>query len=159
MTRLRIIALLFFVVLFVASCAARPMGVYHRVKKDETLWRISKTYNTDIDDIVEANNLPNKETVEEGSLLFIPGAVAIATVVPPSVTKEKAPAKTVEKKAPAKTTKKKVVPKTVKKKPVPAKKKTTTVATKGISSKSRFIWPLKGKVSSRFGLHSDGMRR
>jgi septal ring factor EnvC (AmiA/AmiB activator) len=159
MTRLRIIALLFFVVLFVASCAARPMGVYHRVKKDETLWRISKTYNTDIDTIVEANNLPNKETVEEGSLIFIPGAVESAVVTPPSAAEEKTPAKSVEKKAVTKTTEKKAVPKTVKKKPVPAKKKTTTVATKGVSSKYRFIWPLKGKVSSRFGLHSDGMRR
>jgi len=159
MTRLRIIALLFFVVLFVASCAARPMGVYHRVKKDETLWRISKTYNTDIDTIVEANNLPNKETVEEGSLIFIPGAVATVTVTPPTVTEKKAVTETVEKKAVTKTIEKKTVTKTVKKKPVPAKKKTTTVAKKGISSKSRFIWPLKGKVSSKFGLHSDGMRR
>lgn len=150
MTRLRIISILFFVILFVASCATRPMGVYHRVNKDETLWRIAKTYNTDIDTIVEANNLPNQETVEEGSLLFIPGAVEVATVTPPSVTKKKAVTKTTEKK---------VVPKTVKKKPAPAKKKTTTVAKKGTSSKTRFIWPLKGKVSSKFGLHSDGMRR
>jgi murein DD-endopeptidase MepM/ murein hydrolase activator NlpD len=150
MTRLRIIALLFFVLLFVASCAARPMGVYHRVKKDETLWRIARTYNTDIDTIVEANNLPNKETVEEGSLLFIPGAVETVTVTPPPVS---------EKKAVTKTTEKKAVTKTVQKKTVPAKKKTTTVATKGKSSKTRFIWPLKGKVSSKFGVLSDGMRR
>lgn len=159
MTRLRIITLLFFVLLFVASCAARPMGVYHRVKKDETLWRIARTYNTDIDAIVEANNLPNRETVEEGSLIFIPGAVATVIVTPPTVTEEKAVTETLEKKAVTKTTEKEVVTKSVEKKSVPEEKETTTVATKGTSSKTRFIWPLKGKVSSRFGLQSDGMRR
>ncbi|MEA3470440.1 MAG: LysM peptidoglycan-binding domain-containing M23 family metallopeptidase [Thermodesulfobacteriota bacterium] len=150
MTRQRKIALLFFVVLFVASCAARHMGVYHRVKKDETLWRIARTYNTDIDAIVEANNLPGREVVEEGSLLFIPGATETVTVTPPPATKKKAVARTVQKKA---------VTKTVQKKPVPAKKKTTTVAKKGKSYRPVFIWPLKGKVSSKFGIHSDGMRR
>lgn len=150
MTRQRKIALLFFVVLFVASCAARPMGVYHRVKKDETLWRIAKTYNTDIDLIVEANNLPGREVVEEGSLLFIPGATGTVTVTPPTVSKKKAVTETVKKKA---------VTKAVKKKPAPAKEKTTTVVKKGKSSKIRFIWPLKGEVSSKFGVYSDGMRR
>ncbi|MBN2179174.1 MAG: peptidoglycan DD-metalloendopeptidase family protein [Deltaproteobacteria bacterium] len=150
MTRLRILSLLFFILLFVATCATRPMGVYHLVKKDETLWRIAKTYNTDIDTIVEANNLPNRETVEEGSLLFIPGAEAIVSVTPPAATKEEAVTEPVEKKA---------VAKTVMKKPVPEKKKTTTVAKEDTSSKARFIWPIKGEVSSKFGLHSDGMRR
>jgi len=159
MMLLRKITLLLLVLFFVASCAARPMGVYHRVNKDETLWRIAKTYDTDIDAIVAANNLPNKETVEEGSLIFIPGAVEIATVVPPTATKKKAPVKIVEKKVVTKKVEKKTPPKIIKKKPVPPKPKTTTVAKKGTSSKSRFIWPLKGKVSSRFGLHRDGMRR
>ncbi len=159
MTRLRILSLLFFILLFVASCATRPMGVYHRVKKDETLWRIARTYDTEIDVIVEVNNLPNRETVEEGSLLFIPGAVETVSVVPPPATIEKPVTKTTEKKAVTKTVEKKTVPKTVKKTPVPEKKKVATVAKKGTSSKSRFIWPMKGNVSSKFGLQRDGMRR
>jgi septal ring factor EnvC (AmiA/AmiB activator) len=150
MTRHGKITLLFFVLLFVASCASRPMGVYHRVKKDETLWRIAKTYNTDIDAIVEANNLPNRETVEEGSLIFIPGAEAIVTVPPPAAAREEAVTKPVEKKA---------VTTTEQKPPVPEKETTTTVQKEIPSSKERFIWPLKGEVSSTFGVLSDGMRR
>lgn len=126
---------------FVASCAARPKGVYHRVKKGETLWRIAKTYNADIDTLVETNNLPSKEAVEEGTIIFIPGATGAVKVILP-------------------VPEKKPVTETVQKKPVTvtAEKKTEPVEEVKKTYKSGFVWPLKGKVSSKFGVQPDGMR-
>lgn len=52
----------------------KPQGVYHKVAKQESLWRISRTYGVSIDAIVAANNIPNAAVIEENQLVFIPGA-------------------------------------------------------------------------------------
>ncbi len=51
-------------------------GIYHKVKKGETLWRVAKAYNVAIDDIIRTNYIPNAAKVEENQLVFIPGAHA-----------------------------------------------------------------------------------
>ena len=56
-------------------------GVYHKVKKGETLWRIAKTYNVSIADIIRVNNIPKAATIEKDQLVFIPGVVAVKDVV------------------------------------------------------------------------------
>ncbi len=48
-------------------------GIYHKVQKGETLWRIAKTYHVSIDEIIRSNNIPNVAYVEENQLIFIPG--------------------------------------------------------------------------------------
>lgn len=48
-------------------------GVYHKVKKGETLWRISKIYNVDLEAIVTANRLKDTTKIEVGQQIFIPG--------------------------------------------------------------------------------------
>jgi len=48
-------------------------GTYHKVKKGETLWRISTYYDTDIKTIAKSNRLPDKRKIYVGQLLFIPG--------------------------------------------------------------------------------------
>ena len=50
----------------------REPGLYHKIRKGETLWRISRMYGIDPQSIAEANKLPNKERIYEGQLLFIP---------------------------------------------------------------------------------------
>lgn len=55
-------------------------GVYHKVQKKETLWRIAKTYQVDIDDIIRSNNIPNGAHLEENQLIFIPGADSVRDV-------------------------------------------------------------------------------
>ncbi len=55
-------------------------GVYHKVKPGETLWRIAKTYNVDVDNIVQRNNIPNAGKIEKDQLIFIPGAVSTREV-------------------------------------------------------------------------------
>ncbi len=51
-------------------------GIYHKVKKGETIWRIAKVYNITVDEIISSNNIPNVAKVEENQLIFIPGAVS-----------------------------------------------------------------------------------
>ena len=55
-------------------------GIYHKVQKGETLWRIAKTYQIDIEDIIRSNNIPNGAHLEENQLIFIPGADSQKTV-------------------------------------------------------------------------------
>lgn len=49
-------------------------GVWHRVMKGQTLWRIAKTYRVTLDDLKEANDLADTVHVPEGAWLFIPKA-------------------------------------------------------------------------------------
>lgn len=56
-------------------------GVYHKVQKGQTLWRIAKTYDVAIDDIISVNNIPNVAKMEENQLVFIPGAYALKEIV------------------------------------------------------------------------------
>ncbi len=49
-------------------------GIYHKVKKGETLWRIAKTYKVSISAIAQANKIPKAAKIEKNQLVFIPGA-------------------------------------------------------------------------------------
>jgi lipoprotein YgeR len=49
-------------------------GVYHKVVKGQTLWRIAKVYSVAVEDIIEANNIPNAAAIEVDQLILIPGA-------------------------------------------------------------------------------------
>lgn len=55
-------------------------GVYHKVLKGQTIWRIAQAYGISIDDIIKINNIPNVAKVEENQLIFIPGADAVKTI-------------------------------------------------------------------------------
>jgi murein DD-endopeptidase MepM/ murein hydrolase activator NlpD len=56
------------------SVVEKPKGIYHKVSKQESLWRIAKSYNVSLDDIIKANNIPNAAEIEENQLILIPGA-------------------------------------------------------------------------------------
>ncbi|MEI6438195.1 MAG: LysM peptidoglycan-binding domain-containing M23 family metallopeptidase [Candidatus Omnitrophota bacterium] len=58
-------------------------GVYHKVNKGETLWRISKTYKVSVEDIIAANHIPSAASIEENQLLLIPGADRVKDIIPP----------------------------------------------------------------------------
>ncbi len=55
-------------------------GVYHKVHKGETIWRIAQAYRVSIDDIIKINKIPNVTNVEENQLLFIPGAQGVKEI-------------------------------------------------------------------------------
>ncbi len=50
----------------------RKEGVYHRVKKNETLWNISKAYGVSLEEIADSNRIPNADKISVGQLIFIP---------------------------------------------------------------------------------------
>ena len=79
--------------LWIAGCATVPpvppsvgptvspgKGVYHKVHTGETIWRIARTYNVTIEEIIKTNNLPNAAHIEKDRLLFIPGAEHVKTI-------------------------------------------------------------------------------
>lgn len=59
-------------------------GIYHKVQKGETLWRIARSYQLEIDDIIRTNNIPNVAHLEENQLIFIPGATAPVQIAVPA---------------------------------------------------------------------------
>ena len=81
--------LLGFAIIVLAGCATAPTppsytpapierpkipGIYHKVEKGQTLWRIAKFYNVSIDDMVKINRIPDLTQISAGQLLFIPNA-------------------------------------------------------------------------------------
>jgi murein DD-endopeptidase MepM/ murein hydrolase activator NlpD len=47
-------------------------GIYHRIEKNQTLWRISRIYNIDLDELVRINRISDATNIEAGQLIFIP---------------------------------------------------------------------------------------
>ncbi|MBN2398662.1 MAG: M23 family metallopeptidase [Deltaproteobacteria bacterium] len=144
--------LIFFViVLFITGCAAtsKTGGVYHIVKRGETLWRIARAYNTDPDAIARANNLPDT-TIEAGSALFIPNATKPVDITPGTApegeTTGTKSTHTVQEETlePARTAQ-------------PLDSATTEPPISQQISRPRFTWPVEGTVSSKFGTY-QGMR-
>ncbi|MFC1632470.1 murein hydrolase activator EnvC family protein [Candidatus Omnitrophota bacterium] len=110
--------------IFLAGCATvstRPplpikdaSGVYHRVKKGQTLWRIAKAYNIDLEKIARINRLADTSRIYTGQLIFIPDAQqAMDQLILETDFKDRA---------------------------------------------GDFIWPVKGKVISFFGMKKDNVK-
>ncbi len=47
-------------------------GVYHRVARGETLWRISNQYGVSLEELVRANRISDAKQIEVGQRLWIP---------------------------------------------------------------------------------------
>lgn len=47
-------------------------GIYHRIDKGETLWRLSKIYAVDLKELVRINKIGDATKIEKGQLIFIP---------------------------------------------------------------------------------------
>ena len=103
-------------------------GVYHRVKKGQTLWRISKTYGVPLDELIRINRISDVRRIKAGQAIFIPGVKAKKTVT------------TYQPKYKAKRKKKKI-------------KKTQKIPD---LAKGDFVWPVKGRLSSYFGKRKGG---
>lgn len=72
----------------------RMRGVYHRVKPGETLWRISKAYNVDLQELAEINNITDSARIGAGSVVFIPDAHEVIDLPPAKPPVETKPAAT-----------------------------------------------------------------
>ncbi len=47
-------------------------GIYHTIAKGETLWRISKYYSVDLDELIRVNKISDVTNIEIGTRLLIP---------------------------------------------------------------------------------------
>lgn len=101
----------------------KAQGIYHVVKRGETLWRICRAYGADLQQVAELNNIRDPSQIWEGQRIFIPG---VAGSVKTEVTRT--PKGTIQESEPSIET-----------------------------FPGRFIWPLKGQVSSAFGIR-NGMK-
>ncbi|MGB3096212.1 MAG: LysM peptidoglycan-binding domain-containing M23 family metallopeptidase [Candidatus Deferrimicrobiaceae bacterium] len=99
----------------VTGCS-RGKGVYHRIERGQTAYRIAKTYGIEPQELLEANEIADPKTLQPGQMLWIPGATGTKTVPPVRV----------------------------------------EVQRSRISGK-KFIMPLRGTISSRFGMRNGRM--
>jgi len=109
--------------------SSRATGVYHTVKKGQTLWRICHTYKVSMQDVAELNNITDHSQIRSGDRLFIPGADRVLYV--PSTAS--APSGSGSRQRGGGT-------------PEPS----APVIEKNVGM---FIWPLIGPVVKRFGIH------
>ena len=82
-------SLLLFSLLFISACLSAKfvplppkfvIGIYHPVRKGETLWRICKTYDVDLQEVAELNNIRYASQIKTGDKIFIPGATKIRRI-------------------------------------------------------------------------------
>ena len=55
-------------------------GVYHTVKRHQTLWRICKTYEVEMTEVARVNGIRNVNEIKAGQKIFIPGAKKVLQV-------------------------------------------------------------------------------
>lgn len=69
--------------LILAGCASVPPtippkplitrpGFYHKVERGQTLWRISRMYDVDINELAEVNRISDTTAIEVGQMIFVP---------------------------------------------------------------------------------------
>lgn len=76
------------VILFLSGCATAPYqpvslpGIYHSVASGQTLYRIAKTYNVEVSEIMRLNRITDPTKIRVGERLFIPRARVSLPVEP-----------------------------------------------------------------------------
>lgn len=65
-----------------------PQGIYHTVLQGQTLWKIAKAYNRDINQIIDINRISDPSKIDAGQMIFIPDVkMPIKGKLRPPVTK------------------------------------------------------------------------
>lgn len=136
--------LLFIFSAFLFFACAAPFGIYHRVKKDETLYSIAKLYGTTVDNLEKNNNIADAKKIMPGDYIFVPGVAA------PLETGEKASA--VHSKENKKENKdlKNTQPEAKQAAKTKANPQTKASPKKPVKP-GTYIWPVQGVVTSKFG--------
>lgn len=150
---LRSALLLAVLFILVAACAA-PKGVYHTVRRGQTLYRIGQVYRVEVNQLARINRLTDRSQLEVGQRIFIPGASSIkyvpATVVARSKKSVTLPTRKPQKPAISQ----KARPSETKKprKKVPASvSRPVKPTSKALVAQGNFVWPFRGTVISKFG--------
>ena len=114
------------------------------MKKNETLYSIAKLYGTSVDNLEKNNNISDAKKIMTGDYIFVPG---VAAPLETGGTAAKAPSN--EKKEEHKDVKVSQQPKPAGK--PSAKTQNQTSAKTNPAKPGKFIWPVEGVVTSKFG--------
>ncbi len=134
------IAVLIVWIAFLATACYTPFGIYHTVRKGETLARISNTYNVSVATLKEVNYLLDEDVIHPGDQIFVPGAefeksVLVAAKSPPKKKSSSAGSGSGW----------------LSKQNKDIKQRSLSGVPKGLV---KFRWPVEGVVTSGFGLRN-----
>ena len=141
-------------VVLVVSClyqCGTPYGVWHPVKRGDTLYRISRTYNVPIERIMKHNpQITDPTLIIAGDKLFIPGASEVKKTVPP----EQPPSGVASSGYKGQRSKASDGGKShsIPSENVPAERSKDFWDSKDLE----FVWPARGQVTSRFAERRGG---
>jgi len=125
-----------------------PRGEIHVVRADETLYSISRRYNRDPYMIARINNLKLPYKLQKGQKLRLSGKPSVQVAKAKTAPSPRSQTSSASKQA------------------QPSSQKVTTTRKKTLKPVSAppkrsgkgFIWPVNGKVVSRFGVKATGLR-
>jgi lipoprotein NlpD len=128
-----------------------PHGIYLTVLPGQTLFRISRTYGVDERYLARINGIDDPGHLQVGDRLFIPGAKKIKPISPPPSPSVAKPARS-------------VVAAGSPSSPRPAsvgatRKNFSQTRPPPGATKIKFVWPVKGKILSRFGATASPYRK
>lgn len=123
------------VLLFLAACGS-GYGIYHRVGPGETFDSISSAYGVSPETLVRYNNVTDRSAVKMGDALYIPGADRQISAKAERYSTSVEPETSVATPSPGR---------------IEPEKRSRVKTTSLPPKKGGFIWPLKGKVLSKFG--------
>lgn len=136
-------------VLLVILCAcAASSGVYHEVRKGQTLYRISRTYGVDQGELMRVNGISDPTQLQQGARLYIPGATRVLPVERTSGGGDVPPEKP----------RKERIQRSHVRRPVPIRHRASpaTVSTPAVSLKHSLAWPVKGDIIRHFSGKKGG---
>ncbi len=125
-------------------------GVYHTVRRGESLWRIGHAYGVEVEQIAVLNGIDNPDHLRAGARLYIPGARSVRLI-------RKNVGSRPPKRRPrwAAPPRRRASAKPARKPPSAARthrvNKKRSAYRKTYGKRPRFSWPLRGRVIRRFG--------
>ena len=69
--------------------AGKTEGLYHTVRKGQTLWRICRAYGVGIQKVIDTNTIKDPSQIQAGDRIFIPGAKKQVYIPPASKKKHR----------------------------------------------------------------------
>ncbi len=148
-------AILFYLVLFLllggslftfSTCAVQ-LGIQHEVGEGETLWKIARAYDVDLEAIMRANNIDHARHIQPGMQLVIPGEVERRSLSETDIAQN--PRETSEETAPADSVAQEVQP------DEPDEQTEVSPADVDFSP----VWPVSGRLIQRFRSRDDPTAR
>lgn len=126
-------------------------GDRYRVKSGDTVYSIARRSGVSPKELADANGLDNLSQVKLGQELTIPGKQSQRKPVRVASIDRKAGLNKIERRSAARKT-----PVPVRKKTVHNREKSVKSASKSIAGPHRFMWPVGGRIVSKFGRQKSG---